>query len=67
MTRNSRLLALALRAAGLILLVVGAAHGQVPTSATTPNPTSGFLILVPKKNLIRLSMTVEDAVRPTAN
>jgi len=30
---------------------------------TTPNPTSGFLIFVPKDGLIPLSMTVEEAMK----
>lgn len=30
---------------------------------TTPNPTSGFLIFIPKKDLIFLSMTVEEAIK----
>ena len=30
---------------------------------TTPNPTSGFLLMVPEKDLIRLSMTVEDGLK----
>nr|MBF0220638.1 DUF502 domain-containing protein [Desulfobulbaceae bacterium] len=30
---------------------------------TTPNPTSGFYILVPDKDVIPLSMTVEDAFK----
>lgn len=30
---------------------------------TTPNPTSGFLLFVPKPDLIRLSMTVEEAIK----
>ena len=30
---------------------------------TTPNPTSGFLLFVPKKDLIYLKMSVEDAVK----
>lgn len=30
---------------------------------TTPNPTSGFLLFVPKKELIPLSMTVEEAIK----
>ena len=30
---------------------------------TTPNPTSGFLLFVPKKNIIRLSMTVEEGIK----
>lgn len=30
---------------------------------TTPNPTSGFLLFVPKKDLISLAMTVEEAIK----
>lgn len=30
---------------------------------TTPNPTSGFLLFLPKKDLIYLSMSVEDAIK----
>ena len=30
---------------------------------TTPNPTSGFLIFVPKKDVIELSMSVEEAIK----
>jgi len=30
---------------------------------TTPNPTSGFLIFVPKEDIVRLSMKVEDALK----
>ena len=30
---------------------------------TTPNPTSGYLLMVPKKDIIRLKMSVEDAAR----
>ncbi len=30
---------------------------------TTPNPTSGFLLFVPKKDLIRLNMSVEEAIK----
>ncbi|MBA3537768.1 MAG: DUF502 domain-containing protein [Tatlockia sp.] len=30
---------------------------------TTPNPTSGFLMMVPKQDAIELSMTVEDALK----
>lgn len=30
---------------------------------TTPNPTSGFLLFVPKKDLLPLSMTVEEAIK----
>lgn len=30
---------------------------------TTPNPTSGFLLMVPRKELIHLKMPVEDAIK----
>lgn len=30
---------------------------------TTPNPTSGFMLVVPKRDLIYLDMSVEDAVK----
>jgi Uncharacterized conserved protein len=30
---------------------------------TTPNPTSGFLLFFPKKDLVYLKMSVEDALK----
>ncbi len=30
---------------------------------TTPNPTSGFLLMVPEKDLVRLNMTVEEGLK----
>jgi uncharacterized membrane protein len=30
---------------------------------TTPNPTSGFLLFVPKSDLVRLNMSVEEAIK----
>ena len=30
---------------------------------TTPNPTSGFLLFVPKQDLIKLNMSVEEAIK----
>lgn len=30
---------------------------------TTPNPTSGFLLFIPKKDLIYIKMSVEDAIK----
>jgi uncharacterized membrane protein len=30
---------------------------------TTPNPTSGFLLFIPKKDLVVLNMTVEEAIK----
>lgn len=32
---------------------------------TTPNPTSGFLLFVPHKDIVELTMTVEEALRMT--
>lgn len=41
------------------------AQGEVLTVfvATTPNPTSGFLVYVPAKDVIMLEMTLEDAAK----
>ena len=30
---------------------------------TTPNPTSGYLVFVPRRELIVLEMTVEEAIK----
>lgn len=30
---------------------------------TTPNPTSGFLLFVPKRDLVRMNMTVEEGIK----
>jgi uncharacterized membrane protein len=30
---------------------------------TTPNPTSGYLMFVPRKDAITLEMSVEDAIK----
>ncbi|MGD8378605.1 MAG: DUF502 domain-containing protein [Gammaproteobacteria bacterium] len=30
---------------------------------TTPNPTSGFILLVPKEDIVELEMTVDEAIR----
>ena len=34
---------------------------------TTPNPTSGFLVMVPEKEVIKLNMTVEEALKYTVS
>jgi len=42
------------------------ASGQVLRSVflpTTPNPTSGYLLMVPEKDLVRLGMTVEEGLK----
>ena len=31
--------------------------------STTPNPTSGFLLFFPEKDVMKLDMTVEDAAK----
>jgi uncharacterized membrane protein len=30
---------------------------------TTPNPTSGFFLIMPKANVVELDMTVDDALK----
>jgi uncharacterized membrane protein len=30
---------------------------------TTPNPTSGYLVYVPRKSVVMLSMSVDDAMK----
>jgi uncharacterized membrane protein len=30
---------------------------------TTPNPTSGFLLFVPRRDLVTLDMTIEDGIK----
>ena len=54
-------------------LVTGVTRGQVQNTTeddvvniflpTTPNPTSGFLLFVPRKDLITLDMTVEEGLK----
>lgn len=34
---------------------------------TTPNPTSGFLVMVPREDIIKLKMSVEDALKYTVS
>ncbi len=56
-----------------IAFVTGVASGEVQEQTkeqvlnvflpTTPNPTSGFLLLVPETEVIPLTMTVEDAFK----
>lgn len=53
--------------------VTGKSEGEVQTATknetinvfvpTTPNPTSGYLLFVPKQELIYLNMTVEEGVK----
>jgi uncharacterized membrane protein len=56
-----------------ICFIASNAKGEVQASTaedvvavfmpTTPNPTSGFLLFVPRKDLIVLEMSVEDAAK----
>ena len=53
--------------------ITGSTEGEVQTVTdkdcvniflpTTPNPTSGFLLFVPKDDIVRLTMTVEEAIK----
>ncbi|MBA2710033.1 MAG: DUF502 domain-containing protein [Tatlockia sp.] len=56
-----------------IAFLTGFAHSEISNKTgeemlsvfvpTTPNPTSGFLMMIPKQEAIELSMTVEDALK----
>lgn len=53
--------------------ITGAQHGEVQCKTsddvvgvfvpTTPNPTTGFLVLVPQKQIVKLDMSVADGVK----
>lgn len=61
------------RGIGAIGFVTGPTQGEVQERTdedlvniflpTTPNPTSGFLLFVPRKDLIQLDMTVEEGIK----
>jgi uncharacterized membrane protein len=61
------------RGLGAIGFVTGSTQGEVQSHSdeelvnvflpTTPNPTSGFLLFVPKKDLIHLDMTIEQGIK----
>jgi uncharacterized membrane protein len=61
------------RGIGAIGFVTGPTRGEVQDRAeselvnvflpTTPNPTSGFLLFVPKEDLIHLDMSIEDGIK----
>ena len=56
-----------------IAFITGSARGEIQGLSddevinvfvpTTPNPTSGFLLFVPRKDLIPLGMSVEEAIK----
>ena len=61
------------RGIGAIGFVTGPTRGEVQERAddelvnvflpTTPNPTSGFLLFVPKKDLVHLDMSIEEGIK----
>ena len=61
------------RGIGAIGFVTGPTRGEIQDQAdeelvnvflpTTPNPTSGFLLFVPRKDLIHLDMSIEDGIK----
>ena len=61
------------RGIGAIGFVTGPTRGEVQDRAdeelvnvflpTTPNPTSGFLLFVPRKDLVHLDMTIEQGIK----
>jgi uncharacterized membrane protein len=61
------------RGLGAIGFVTGPTRGEIQARSaeemvnvflpTTPNPTSGFLLFVPKRDLIHLDMTVEEGMK----
>jgi uncharacterized membrane protein len=61
------------RGLGAIGFVTGPTRGEIQARSdeelvnvflpTTPNPTSGFLLFVPKKDLIHLDMSIEEGIK----
>jgi uncharacterized membrane protein len=61
------------RGIGAIGFVTDSAEDEVPSSSgnelvkvflpTTPNPTSGFLLYVPRKDLVHLDMSIEEGIK----
>jgi uncharacterized membrane protein len=61
------------RGIGAIAFVTGPTRGEVQARSgeelvnvflpTTPNPTSGFLLFVPKSDLVHLDMTIEEGIK----
>lgn len=56
-----------------LAFITGPTHGQIQSLtqhevvnvfiSTTPNPTSGYLLFVPRKDLVTLDMTVEEGLK----
>jgi uncharacterized membrane protein len=61
------------RGLGAIGFVTGPTRGEIQARSddelvnvflpTTPNPTSGFLLFVPRKDLVHLDMSIEDGIK----
>jgi uncharacterized membrane protein len=61
------------RGIGAIAFVAGPTRGEVQARSgeelvnvflpTTPNPTSGFLLFVPRSDLVHLDMTIEEGIK----
>jgi uncharacterized membrane protein len=61
------------RGIGAIGFVTGPTQGEIQVRSeeelvnvflpTTPNPTSGFLLFVPKRDLVHLDMTIEEGIK----
>jgi uncharacterized membrane protein len=61
------------RGIGAIGFVTGSSQDESPSSSedelvnvflpTTPNPTSGFLLFVPRKDLVHLDMSIEEGIK----
>jgi len=61
------------RGLGAIGFVTGPTRGEIQARSdeelvnvflpTTPNPTSGFLLFVPRKDLIHLDMSIEEGIK----
>jgi uncharacterized membrane protein len=61
------------RGIGAIGFVTGPTRGEVQVRSeeelvnvflpTTPNPTSGFLLFVPKRELVHLDMSIEEGIK----
>ena len=61
------------RGIGAIGFVTGPTQGEIQMRSgeelvnvflpTTPNPTSGFLLFVPKRDLVHLDMTIEEGIK----
>ena len=54
--------------AGLVVLSASESAARRPSSSstvvpTTPNPTTGFIVLVPEEQIVKLDMSVADGIK----